>query len=145
MASSNARYDNVSDTLSSSSEISEDEIDLSSCEDYCEEIGGWGKKLDIQNIELKLLKADYHGCHIVVQKSSNYSLIGRKGIVVIERKNIFIIITNDNKLLTLPKRDSVFTFRLDDHIFQIYGENFRQEPERRVKGKFKMKTTIKII
>ncbi|KAG1705819.1 G-protein coupled receptor GRL101 [Nymphon striatum] len=46
MASSNARYDNVdnvSDTLSSSSEISEDEIDLSSCEDYCEEIGGWGK------------------------------------------------------------------------------------------------------
>ncbi|KAG1709802.1 hypothetical protein GQR58_002772 [Nymphon striatum] len=24
-------------------EISEDEIDLSSCEDYCEEIGGWGK------------------------------------------------------------------------------------------------------
>ncbi|KAG1675364.1 Bromodomain adjacent to zinc finger domain protein 2B [Nymphon striatum] len=43
MASSNARYDNVSDTLSSSSEISEDEIDLSSCEDYCEEIGGSGK------------------------------------------------------------------------------------------------------
>ncbi|KAG1655227.1 hypothetical protein GQR58_024644 [Nymphon striatum] len=46
MASSNARYDNVdnvNDTLSSSSEISEDEIDLSSCEDYCEEIGGWGK------------------------------------------------------------------------------------------------------
>ncbi|KAG1670221.1 hypothetical protein GQR58_017098 [Nymphon striatum] len=46
MVSSNARYDNVdnvSDTLSSSSEISEDEIDLSSCEDYCEEIGGWGK------------------------------------------------------------------------------------------------------
>ncbi|KAG1669849.1 DNA polymerase zeta catalytic subunit [Nymphon striatum] len=42
MVSSNARYDNVdnvSDTLSSSSEISEDEIDLSSCEDYCEEIG----------------------------------------------------------------------------------------------------------
>ncbi|KAG1676493.1 hypothetical protein GQR58_014289 [Nymphon striatum] len=46
MTSSNARYDNVdnvSDTLSSSSEISEDEIDLSSCEDNCEEIGGWGK------------------------------------------------------------------------------------------------------
>ncbi|KAG1693506.1 Protein kinase C iota type [Nymphon striatum] len=54
MASSNARYDNVdnvSDTLSLSSEISEDEIDLSLCEDYCEEIGGWGKEVMITYIQ----------------------------------------------------------------------------------------------
>ena len=47
---------------------------------------------------MKLLKADYHGCMITVRKTKCPSLLGLSGIVLMETKNTFKIISKDNKV-----------------------------------------------
>ena len=46
----------------------------------------------------RLLKADYDGCLVTVKKSRNPSLVGQSGIVLMETKNTFKIITRDDKV-----------------------------------------------
>ena len=46
----------------------------------------------------KIAKADYHGCLLMVTRSKCPSYIGAKGIVVLETKNTFQIICEDDKL-----------------------------------------------
>lgn len=48
-------------------------------------------------VSLKVLKADYHGCYLTVSKSKCPSYVGTTGIVLMETKNIFKIITKDDK------------------------------------------------
>ena len=47
---------------------------------------------------MKLLKADYHGCMITVRKTKCPSLLGLSGIVLMETRNTFKIISKDDKL-----------------------------------------------
>lgn len=46
----------------------------------------------------RLLKADYHGCYIVVRRSKCASLLGQAGIVLMETKNMFKVIAKDKKI-----------------------------------------------
>ena len=46
----------------------------------------------------RIAKADYHGCLLMVTRSKCPSYIGAKGIVVLETKNTFQIICEDDKL-----------------------------------------------
>lgn len=87
----------------------------------------------------RLLKADYHGCMLVVRKSKCPSLVGQSGIVLMETKNTFKIITTDNKIKCIPKTNSVFSFQLDDFLFSIYGSHFCVNAAMRVRRKFKHK------
>ena len=48
--------------------------------------------------EEKLLKADYHGAELTVIKSKNPSLLNTSGIVLHETKNVFKLVTKQNKL-----------------------------------------------
>ena len=46
----------------------------------------------------QIAKADYHGCLLMITRSKCPSHIGIKGIVVLETKNTFQIICEDDKL-----------------------------------------------
>ena len=46
----------------------------------------------------RLVKADYHGCYIVVRKSKCVSLVGQAGIVLMETKHLFKVISKKNKI-----------------------------------------------
>lgn len=83
----------------------------------------------------KLLKADYHGAEITVIASRCPSLIGHKGIVVMETKQTFQIIKSDNTLKILPKKGTNFTLTLDGYEFTIYGSQFQIKPCMRVVAK----------
>lgn len=46
----------------------------------------------------RIAKADYHGCLLMVTRSKCPSYIGAKGIIVLETKNTFQIICEDDQL-----------------------------------------------
>ncbi|RHZ45291.1 hypothetical protein Glove_682g39 [Diversispora epigaea] len=90
----------------------------------------------------KLLKADFHGALFTVSKSRCASYIGITGINIQETENMFKLITKDNKLKSIPKGHSVFTFQLKDYMFTLYGEQLRFRSATRATKKFKNKPNI---
>nr|XP_040236153.2 ribonuclease P protein subunit p29 [Anopheles coluzzii] len=89
-------------------------------------------------IVASLLKADYHGAKIHIVRSKQPSVVGMKGIVVLDTKGTFKMISKDNKLRTIPKNDSQFEVFLQDKVITIFGKHLNARPaERSVK---KMKT-----
>ncbi|EDV24638.1 uncharacterized protein TRIADDRAFT_56646 [Trichoplax adhaerens] len=90
----------------------------------------------------KLLKADYHGCWITVTRSRCPSYIGISGIVLQETKNALTLIAPSNKVKCIPKTNNIFTFKIGDLVFTLYGNQFRYRSTDRAARKFKLKSTI---
>lgn len=86
---------------------------------------------------MELFRMDLHGCELKCTASKNPTLIGCEGIVVQETKNTFLIIKKTNRLVTLPKRESIFEFRAGQSIYRIYGCNLLFTTQTRSKVKFK--------
>ncbi|XP_045192955.2 ribonuclease P protein subunit p29-like [Mercenaria mercenaria] len=106
---------------------------------YASEVAGQKK----ENNE-RLLKADYHGCMIVVRKTRCPSLLGLAGIVLMETRNTFKVVTKENKIKCLPKMNTLFSFELDGYVFTIHGNQFCSKPTMRVRKKFKFKGPVDI-
>ena len=62
-------------------------------------------------VEDRLLTADLHGCFIRVESTRQASLLGKEGIVIQSKLNIFCIIGRDNFVFTIPKPGSTFSYR----------------------------------
>nr|SVE94584.1 EOG090X0GV5 [Simocephalus serrulatus] len=90
----------------------------------------------------RIAKADYHGCLLMVTRSKCPSYIGVIGIVVLETKNTFQLICEDDKLKIIPKRDSVFTFTISRWTLTLFGNHMNIRPSERAARKFKSKPTI---
>ncbi|XP_015223867.1 ribonuclease P protein subunit p29 isoform X1 [Lepisosteus oculatus] len=95
-----------------------------------------------QMIQNKLLKADFHGAIITVVKSKCPSYVGTTGILLQEMKHVFKIITEEDRLKVIPKRNSVFSVEIDGFISYIYGSKFQLRSSERSAKKFKVKGTI---
>lgn len=50
------------------------------------------------NFSKTLMKSDFHGAKITVESSCNPSLVGQTGIVAMETRNTFKIISQDNRI-----------------------------------------------
>lgn len=95
---------------------------------------------------LNLLKhADYHGAIIQVIKSKCKTLIGLKGIVLQDKRNVFIILTEKNQLKTIPKVDNLFQIEVHQVKFTLIGSNMCVKPELRTTKFIKPKTDTNII
>ncbi|KAK0426144.1 hypothetical protein QR680_009554 [Steinernema hermaphroditum] len=70
----------------------------------------------------RMIKADYHGCLLIVSDSPCRNLIGRVGIVIHETRRTFQIITKQDRVLTLPKAGASFQFALDGRVFTLFGD-----------------------
>ncbi|XP_056268422.1 ribonuclease P protein subunit p29-like [Pseudoliparis swirei] len=95
-----------------------------------------------QFVQQKLLKADFHGAIITVVRSKCPSYVGATGILVQEFKHIFKIITKEDKLKVIPKRNSVFAVEINGFVSHIYGNRFEQRASERSAKKFKVRGTI---
>ena len=73
-----------------------------------EEFGGRIKAILDEPLQLKVCRADLHGCYLKVSKALNACLVGIQGIVVMETRNTLQIINKKNTLLTVPKHGSSF-------------------------------------
>jgi len=59
-----------------------------------------------------LIKADYHGAILKVIRATCVTRVGLSGIVIMETQETFKIVTLDNLLKVIPKKNTVFTFEL---------------------------------
>lgn len=63
----------------------------------------------------KLASADLHGAKLEVVRSRCVSRIGLCGIVVRDQRFVFELITTENRLITVPKENTVFKLSLPVH------------------------------
>jgi ribonuclease P protein subunit POP4 len=81
-----------------------------------------------------ILYSTFIGLEIEISNSSQHELIGLKGKVVDETKNLLVIEKEDGKQVKLPKVSSVFKFTLDDGSkMEILGKKICFRPEERPK------------
>lgn len=104
--------------------------------------GGLKATSNPQVVQQKLLKADFHGAILTVVRSKCPSYVGTSGILVQEFKHVFKIITRDDKLKVIPKRNSVFAVEINGFVSHIYGSKFEYRASERAAKKFKVKGTI---
>lgn len=89
-----------------------------------------------------IFRMDLHGCKLTCTASKNPTLIGSEGIVVQETRNTFLIIKQTNRLLTLPKRESIFEFGIGRKTYKIHGCNLLFTTQTRSKVKYKQKKCL---
>lgn len=68
-------------------------------------------------------KSDYHGAILKVTQSKCASMVGHKGIIVMDTKGTFSIISKDNVLRVIPKGDSIFELKWKKAKFAIFGKH----------------------
>lgn len=94
------------------------------------------------NFSKLLVKTDLHGAKINVIKSHCPSYIGLNGIIILDTKNTFKIVSKDNKTRTIPKSDCIFSITYGNLEFIIFGKHITIRPaERSVK---KIKNAIEL-
>uniref|UniRef100_A0A2M4AZ71 Ribonuclease P protein subunit p29 n=1 Tax=Anopheles triannulatus TaxID=58253 RepID=A0A2M4AZ71_9DIPT len=89
-------------------------------------------------IVASLLKADYHGAKVTVVRSKQPSVVGMKGIVVLDTKGTFKIVSKDNRLRTIPKNDSVFEIQSKENVVTLFGKHLNARPAERSVRKIKV-------
>jgi ribonuclease P protein subunit POP4 len=92
--------------------------------------------------DIRMLKADYHGCLLRVTDALNPSQIGLYGIVAHESKHTFQMVTRRNRvigwfikvqfnkrtcILVIPKQGTTFQFVLNDKIYTLFGDAMHQK------------------
>uniref|UniRef100_A0A8R1HQW6 Ribonuclease P protein subunit p29 n=1 Tax=Caenorhabditis japonica TaxID=281687 RepID=A0A8R1HQW6_CAEJA len=81
-----------------------------------------------QKIEKTILKADYHGALLTVWVAENPTQIGISGIVILETRHTFQMVTQDDRFVVIPKKGAVFRFILGDRLFSLFGDGMRTRP-----------------
>ncbi|XP_026489109.1 ribonuclease P protein subunit p29 [Vanessa tameamea] len=82
-------------------------------------------------------RADFHGAMMEVVRSKCPSYVGKKGICVMDTKNTFKIVSEDNIVTTIPKKCSVFNLFIKDIIICIFGKLLCARPAERSNKKVK--------
>jgi len=81
-----------------------------------------------------ILYSTFIGLAVEVANSSQHGLVGLKGRVVDETKNLIIIEKGDGKEAKLPKAACAFRFTLDDgEKFEVDGRKIAFRPHERPK------------
>lgn len=91
---------------------------------------------------MSVFRMDLHGCKLKCTASKNPTNVGSEGIVVQETRNTFLVITETNRLLTLPKRESIFEFKVGESLYRIHGCNLLFTTQTRSKVKYKQQKSL---
>lgn len=100
------------------------------------------REVNLQQLNQKVTKADYHGCILKVWRSKCPTYVGIEGILLQETQNTLRIIAKDNRVRTIPKNHSVFAFEFHGYRFYLYGNHMKYRASERSAKKFKAKPTI---
>ncbi|KAG6459541.1 ribonuclease P protein subunit p29 [Manduca sexta] len=82
-------------------------------------------------------KADLHGAYMRVVESKCPSYVFKKGICIMDTKNTFKILSEENIVTTLPKKECVFEISLKDWKLTLFGKHFCSKPADRSNKKMK--------
>ncbi|KYN08244.1 Ribonuclease P protein subunit p29, partial [Cyphomyrmex costatus] len=96
-----------------------------------------------ENINLQLIKADFHGAKISIDRSKCPSLVGVTGIVIQDTKNTFRVCGMDNIIRTIPKDVVKINIYLDDGvILKVFGRDLSTRPAERAVKKLKNSSIV---
>ncbi|KEF52939.1 uncharacterized protein A1O9_10845 [Exophiala aquamarina CBS 119918] len=98
-----------------------------------------------------LASADFHGAEVEVVRATDVGKVGIKGIVVRDTKFTFVVVTPKDEVKTLPKKDTVFRYKIplphrkDDQnsrelVLELHGNQFELRPTDRANRKFKWRS-----
>jgi len=89
-----------------------------------------------------LTRANYIGAKVTVKYSRCESKIGIQGIVALELKNVFQLVTVDNRLIIIEKKHTIFEVDAGEFEIEIYGSNFQTAPPFRAGGRLTSQHTM---
>ncbi|XP_011698627.1 PREDICTED: ribonuclease P protein subunit p29 [Wasmannia auropunctata] len=96
-----------------------------------------------ENANLQLMKADFHGAKISIDRSRCPSLVGVMGIVIQDTKNTFRVCGMDNVIRTIPKDVVKINVYLDDGVtLKALGRELSIRPAERAVKKFKNSSVV---
>ncbi|CAB3219879.1 unnamed protein product [Arctia plantaginis] len=90
-----------------------------------------------ENFTTSLYKADFHGSELSVIRSKCPSYVGKSGICIMDTKNTFKLVSRDNVVTTIPKRESVFEMYLNKLKITVFGKHLCVRPAERSTKKIK--------
>lgn len=97
-------------------------------------------KKNMENFTQSVFRADFHGSLLHVVRSKCPSYVGKIGICIMDTKNTFKIVSKDNLVTTIPKKESVFEMCIDNLKLTLFGKHLCVRPAERstkkVKGHF---------
>ncbi len=82
-----------------------------------------------------ILKHELIGLDIEIVDSSNKSLIGKKGTIIDETRNSFVLKDSNGQRIRLLKNVIVFRVKLNSALLEINGKETVGRPEDRLKKK----------
>ena len=80
-----------------------------------------------------LLYSTFIDLGVEIINSSQRKLVGLKGTIVDETKNLIVIEKSDGTCLKIPKISSEFRFKLDDGFMDVKGNTIAFRPHERPK------------
>ena len=84
----------------------------------------------------RLCSADFHGAEVEVVRSRCVGRVGIRGVVVLDSKYVFEIVTKGDSVKVVPKEHTVFRFAVPRPVGRDgKGEEGMAEGESEVKGK----------
>lgn len=82
-------------------------------------------------------KMEFQGSKIHVVSSKCPTMVNHSGIILLETRETFKIISKDNQIRMLPKRDSVFLLKIGNLTVKIFGKHLTIRPAERSIKKIK--------
>lgn len=84
-----------------------------------------------------IYRADFHGSMMTVTRSKCPSYVGKTGICIMDTKNTFKLLSENNIVTAIPKKECVFQLLLKDMKIQIFGKHLGVRPAERTSKKVK--------
>lgn len=84
-----------------------------------------------------LYKSDFHGSILEVLRSKCPSFLDKKGICIMDTKNTFKIVSQNDLITTIPKKESVFNIYINNLKITLFGKHLCIRPAERSSKKFK--------
>ena len=84
--------------------------------------GGPNKAVTAQGHGSLLASADFHGALVEVVRAKDVGKVGSKGIVVRDTRYTFVLVTEQNEVKTVPKKDCVFRYGVEIPLYQQQTE-----------------------
>lgn len=78
-----------------------------------------------------LYRADFHGSILKIVRSKCPSYVGKIGICFMDTRNTFKIISKENIITTIPKKECVFEIFLKDIKITLFGKHLCVRPAER--------------
>ena len=91
---------------------------------------------DAKTMQELLLKADLHGAMLRVVQSKSARVKGLCGIVIAESKNMFQLLTSNDRIIKVAKKNSVFEIIYLQFRITIFGNQFCIKPGFRLTKKY---------